>query len=112
MRVGLLTLTQWFGQAEHERLVHDVRLVEQVHTRNRFISTRQHSCHNLQDLVRIIVAIHTHVIVVKFHAVTPARCHELAQLRTDFSDHIAVVVDQASALENHLLETVGRCVLL
>ena len=65
-----------------------------------------------QDLVCIVVAVHTHVVIVELHTVTPTRRHELAQLRADFSDHITVVVYQASAFKNHLLEAVCRCVLL
>ena len=67
---------------------------------------------DLQDLVRIVVAVHSHVIIVELHAVTPARRHKLAQLRADFSDHIPVVVNQARTLENHLLQTVRRRILL
>ena len=65
-----------------------------------------------QDFVRVVVTVHTHVIVVELHAVATTRRHELADLRVDFSDHVAVVVDQAGTLENHLLETVRRRVLL
>ena len=62
----------------------------------------------LQDLVRVVIAVHSHVVVVELHHVAAARRHELPQAVVDLRDHVAVVVHQHRALQDLLLQTV-RC---
>lgn len=110
--IHLLALTQRLRQREHQRLVRHVRQVEHVDAGDRLIAAPERGEGPLQDLVRVGLSVHPHVVVVELHRVAAARSDEGTHALVQLRDHVPTVVAQTRALKNHLLKQVCGCALI